>query len=110
MKKFILSVIIVLISFVSLADVNVTGYSYDRSNGNFTITVRASEPWVVWFTTDFVNWEKISPVMGAGRKSFVDQGVGVTHPWGFYSVTPKNRHPNNGNHFGWEQPNNSHNQ
>jgi hypothetical protein len=112
MKRFISALIVglALLAFVPAAQayVNVTGYNYDRPTGDFTITVKASEPWVVWFTTDFRTWERISPVMGAGRKVFVDEGVGLTHPWGFYSVVPKGKHPNNGRHFGWSQPNNPH--
>lgn len=111
--KRILSVAVLglaLLAFVpaALAYVNLTGYYYNRANGDFTLTVATSEPWVVWKTYDFENWIQVSPVMGVGRKSYTDTGVGITKPWAFYVVAPKGKHPNNGNHYGWNQPNNPH--
>jgi hypothetical protein len=115
MRKYI-AILLLAVSALFLfgnaaeASVTVTGYSYEQSTGDFTLSVKASEPWRVYRSTDLVHWEDISGVMGTGRKSFTDYGAGQKYPSAFYKVVPKGKkaHQNYGKHYGWYQDQNPH--
>jgi hypothetical protein len=104
MKKLkIIVAAILLLAASAQAEVRTVGQTYDPRNGDFTIFVKATEPWVVWMTTDFVYWTQMSGVQGAGRRSWTEPGAGFSHSLGFYVACPKSKPPHRGwhHHYGW---------
>lgn len=94
---------LLLAASTARADVVPVGQSYDPRTGDFTIYVKATEPWVVWMTTDFYQWVQVSKIQGAGKSSWTDYGAGMERTMGFYTATPKSHPPRRGWrwHFGW---------
>ena len=114
MKKYIFGLLAVFALLFAVpsaqADVAITGYSYSQTTQSFTITVATTEPWVVWWKADLMSpWVQASKVLGVGKKSWTDTGIGSIFDMGFYTALPKGKHPDNGNHFGWSQERNPHN-
>ena len=102
MNKYICGLVaaLALVSLPTQASVTVIDQSYNEHNGNFTMTVQATEQWCVWRTVDFVHWVKVSPIYQAGRRNFTDRKVGRDLQYAFYMAVPASGQP--GNHYGWE--------
>lgn len=104
--KSYLVVVLALLALFTLtasADVTVTNVSYDRDTGDFTLYVDATEPWEVWYSPAIgLPWQKVTAhPLGAGIKSWTDEGIGLRAPMGFYVAVPKSKKELPGNRYGW---------
>ena len=90
-KYLLVGVLMALTLQTANAYLYITNSFYDPIEDSFTVQVKTNEPWVVWRTFDFVNWDPVSLINPASRFEYTD--IDVDEQFAYYMVMPPYTYP-----------------